>query len=137
PATPLPEGREAEPPPDKHEADAASRAGDAEKDFSGEDFSKASDMDAAHDDMYDNDTPPPTASQSQSSQPLTDWTTVKSGQRFEGDEDQLESTLANAGTLKDHLLDQLAIAALHPEDRMICVAMIDSIDEAGYLRADL
>jgi RNA polymerase sigma-54 factor len=99
-----------------------------------DDFSKSEDMDAHRDDLYESETPPPTASQNA---PLTDWSTVKSGQRFEGDEDSLESTLAGGGTLKDHLLDQLAIAALSAEKRLICVTLIDAIDEAGYLRADL
>jgi RNA polymerase sigma-54 factor len=99
-----------------------------------EDFSKAADLDAHGDDLYERDTPPETASQNT---PLTDWSTVRSGQRFEGDEDLLESTIAGGGTLKDHLLDQLAIAALSAERRLICVSLIDAIDEAGYLRAEL
>jgi len=69
--------------------------------------------------------------------PLADWTTVKSGQRFEGDEDLLESTVADGGSLKDYLVGQLAIAALDGEKRLVCVSLIDAIDEAGYLRADL
>jgi RNA polymerase sigma-54 factor len=132
---PLLERDEREHAPDEH--DKAAEAKDAEPvtDFTGEDFTKTADMDVSHDDMYDRDAPAQTASEA--AQPLTDWSTVKSSQRFDGDEDALESTIANAGTLRDYLHDQLAIAALHPEDRMICVAMIDSIDEAGYLRADL
>lgn len=99
-----------------------------------EDFSKAADMDAGGEDLYESDSPPATASQNS---PLTDWSTVRSGQRFEGDEDLLESTIAGGGTLKDHLQDQLAIAALSSDRRLICVALIDAIDEAGYLRVDL
>jgi RNA polymerase sigma-54 factor len=70
--------------------------------------------------------------------PLTDWSTVRgSTQRYEGEEDLLESTVAEGGTLKDHLIEQLAIAALDQDKRFICVALIDAVDEAGYLRADL
>jgi RNA polymerase sigma-54 factor len=69
--------------------------------------------------------------------PLTDWTTVKNSQRFDGDEDSLESSVAAGGSLKDHLEEQLAIAALSPEKRLICLSLIDAVDEAGYLRADL
>ncbi len=98
-----------------------------------EDFTKADDMDAGHDDMYvDNaraDAPEP-------AQPLTDWTTVKSGGRPEG-EDSLEGSLVEAATLKDHLEDQLSIAGLDGSSRMIGAAIIDSIDEAGYFRDDL
>ncbi len=101
-----------------------------------DDFSKAEDMDAGREDMYDGDTPPATATTTQNA-PLTDWSNVKSGQRFDGDEDTLELTLAAGGTLKDHLLEQVAIAALSPEKRLICVALIDGVDEAGYLRVEL
>ena len=58
-------------------------------------------------------------------------------QRFEGDEDSLESSVAGRRSLKDHLEEQLAIAALSPEKRLICLSLIDAVDEAGYLRADL
>jgi RNA polymerase sigma-54 factor len=102
-----------------------------ETELAREDFSKAEDLDARHDDLYDGD------KTEQSNTPLTDWSTVRSGQRFEGGEDSLESTLASGVTLKDHLHDQLSIAALSPEKRMIGVTLIDAIDEAGYLRAEL
>jgi len=99
-----------------------------------EDFSKCEEMDTSRDNLYDNDEPP---AASVPSQPLADWTTVRSSRGFEGDEDALESTVAEGGSLKDYLLGQLAIAALDHDKRLICVALIDAIDEAGYLRADL
>ena len=109
----------------------------ADEALSREDFSKTADMDqAAHDNMYDGGEPaaaPPAAAASQSS--LTDWTRVSSSGGF--DEEGMESSIAADLTLKDHLEAQLAIAALLPEDRMICLALIDGIDEAGYLRAEL
>ncbi len=101
-----------------------------------EDFSKCEEMDTSHDNLYDNDEPP-AAPAAVPNAPLADWTTVKSSQRFEGDEDLLESTIAEGGSLKDHLLEQLSIAALDAEKRLICVSLIDAVDEAGYLRADL
>ena len=42
-----------------------------------------------------------------------------------------------ARTAKDHLEDQLAIAALSGDDRLICLTLIDAVDEGGYMRADL
>ena len=109
----------------------------ADESLAREDFSKVADLDpSAHDNMYDVGDPAAAPSQ-MSGQPLTDWTTVRSASRFEGDEDPLESTVAGGGTLKDHLEEQVAIAALLPDDRLICMALIDAIDEAGYLRADL
>ena len=108
----------------------------ADEALSREDFSKASDMDeAAHDNMYDADQVTKSAEGPQSGS-LTDWTTVKSGNAYEG-EDGLESSVAAEASLKDHLEAQLSIAALLPEDRMILLALIDSVDETGYLRADL
>jgi RNA polymerase sigma-54 factor len=116
------------------EAPAKSESLDTE--LARDDFSKVADMDgAAHDNLYDGDTP--AAAGPRDAQPLTDWTTVKSGNSFEGEEDLLESTLADGGTLKDHLLDQVSIAALPADQRLILLQLIDSVDEAGYLRADL
>jgi len=131
------------------ERDDAAPAGEAERErleaapktetldgeLAREDFSKVADLDAGHDNLYDGDTPQPAAAAP--SAPLTDWSTVRSGNSFEGEEDLLESTLADGGTLKDHLLDQLGIAALSADKRLICLTLIDSVDEAGYLRADL
>jgi RNA polymerase sigma-54 factor len=99
-----------------------------------EDFSKAEDMDAGRDDLY-----PDEATRGEGdSQPLTDWSTVRSsGSRIEGDEDGLENILGNGESLKDHLLDQLTIAAFDPERRLICLSLIDCVDEAGYLRGEL
>jgi len=100
-----------------------------------EDFSKTSDMDeAARDNMYDAE-PAAAPSSSSGQASLTDWTRVSSSGGF--DEEGMESSIAAELTLKDHLEAQLAIAALTAEDRMICLGLIDGIDEAGYLRAEL
>jgi len=123
----------ADPERERPEAEVKSEALDTE--LAREDFSKVADLDASPENIYDGDTPQP--SPSAQSAPLSDWTTVKSGNSYEGDEDLLESTLAGGGTLKDHLLDQVSIAALPPDKRLICLTLIDSIDEAGYLRADI
>ena len=110
----------------------------ADEALSRDDFSKASDLDqSAHDNMYDSGEAAPTASTPAANTgevSLTDWTQAKSG-GF--DEEGMESSIAAELSLKDHLEAQLAIAALTPEDRLICLALIDGIDEAGYLRAEL
>jgi RNA polymerase sigma-54 factor len=121
-----------EPESQPEQAPASERADEA---LSRDDFSRTADMDeAARDNMYDGDVPATASAPGQGS--LTDWTTVKSGGSFDG-EDGLDAGLAEDPTLKDHLESQLTIAALTDEDRLICLALIDSIDEAGYLRADL
>jgi RNA polymerase sigma-54 factor len=129
--------REGAPVSDAPEAASADAPGErADEALAREDFSKTSEMDeAAHDNMYDGDPVPRTAEAPQSGS-LTDWTTVKSGNAYEG-EDGLESSVAAQASLKDHLESQLSIAALLPEDRMILMALIDAVDETGYLRADL
>jgi RNA polymerase sigma-54 factor len=105
-----------------------------------EDFSKCEEIDASRDDLYDEGEAHASVQESvreAAPLPATDWSQVKSGPRYDGDEDLLESTVANAGSLKEHLLEQLAIAALDADKRLICVALIDVVDEAGYIRGDL
>src|ERR1041385_5418608 len=120
--------REAAPVNEAAEVSSESAANErADVALSRDDFSKTSDMDeAAHDNMYDGE-PRKTAEGPQSGS-LTDWTTVKSGNAYEG-EDSLESSVAADASLKDHLESQLSIAALLPEDRMILLALIDAVDE--------
>ena len=99
-----------------------------------DDFSKAEDMDAERGDLYAEE------GEASSARPqdakLTDWTSARSGGSFDGEEGGIERSLMQAPSLKDHLTDQLTIAALEPDARLIGAAIIDAIDESGYLRAD-
>ncbi len=99
-----------------------------------EDFSKADDMDAESGDLYAED--PEASATPSSGMPLTDWTTVRSGGSFDWDGENVVDG-SQAPSLKDHLTEQLTIAALDPAKRLVGAALIDAIDEAGYLRADL
>src|SRR5581483_3487916 len=63
------------------------------------------------------------------------WASVGSG-RAEGDYN-LEAYVPAETTLADWLRQQLAIAVPQPSRRMIGQYLIDLIDEAGYLGADL
>jgi RNA polymerase sigma-54 factor len=112
-----------------------------DKALSREDFGTAADMDAGHDDLYTDEGRAETQEaaaprSSDTAQPLTDWSRAGNGGRPEG-EDGFEGTLTAEPTLKDHLEAQLAIAKLPPERRFIAVVLLDSVDEAGYLRTDL
>ncbi len=49
----------------------------------------------------------------------------------------LEQTLSEAEDLRSHLDGQLNLTALVPADRLIGKALIDSLDDSGYLSADL
>lgn len=135
---PLLERDESQPREDDRETVQKDNASErADESLARDDFSKVADLDSsAQDNMYDED-PSQRMAAAAGGQPLTDWTTVKSAGRFEGEDDGFESTLAGGGTLKDHLEAQVAIAALLPADRLICMALIDAVDEAGYVRADL
>ena len=103
-----------------------------------EDFGTAADLDAGHDDLYTDES---RAEKTEpggngNSPPLTDWSRAGSNARPDGDDD-FEGNLAAETTLKNHLEGQLAIAALPPAQRFIAIVLIESVDEAGYLRADL
>ena len=138
---PLLERDEAEPGPSDGEAsDGGDALGDAplSETLAREDFSTAADLDAGSDDMYTDETRTEKLASATAStaSPLTDWTRTGQGGRPEGD-DSFEENVAGETTLKEHLEDQLAIAALPPDDRLIALVLIESVDEAGYLRADL
>ncbi len=68
-----------------------------------------------------------------------DWSKAGSGggRGFEGDDAALEGALTREKTLSEHLHDQLSVAGLPPAEAAAASVLIDSIDEAGYLRADL
>ncbi len=67
-----------------------------------------------------------------------DWSKVGSGGgKFEGGGPDLEGTLSGEVSLRDYLTEQLHIAIADPGHRMIGAFLIDSVDEAGYLRVDL
>lgn len=55
------------------------------------------------------------------------------GDTGSGEASNLESYLAAKLSLKDHLLEQLPLAVDDPADRLIGHALIDAIDETGYL----
>src|SRR5262245_7491906 len=63
----------------------------------------------------------------------TEW-----GGGASNDEDyNLEAFVAAEVTLSDHLAEQMAVAITSPVQRMIGQYLIDLVDEAGYLPADL
>ncbi len=68
--------------------------------------------------------------------PLTDWSKASTGKGHD-DLSGLEDTLTNVATLGEHLDAQLTQAGLSPADRLIGAALIDALDDWGYLRADL
>ena len=63
------------------------------------------------------------------------WAQTGGGGSSEGYD--LDAFVGAERSMQDHLSDQLALALPDPADRMIGQYLINSIDEAGYLRADL
>ncbi len=68
--------------------------------------------------------------------PLQDWSKVSSGKNFD-DLPGLEETLASDITLAEHLDAQLTEAGVSATERMIGAALIDQIDDWGYMRGDV
>jgi RNA polymerase sigma-54 factor len=56
---------------------------------------------------------------------------------FDNDDVSLERTLATSVSLRDHLTEQLQVDVPDPVERLIGAYLIDLVDDAGYLRADL
>ncbi|MDR3512234.1 MAG: RNA polymerase factor sigma-54 [Caulobacteraceae bacterium] len=66
-----------------------------------------------------------------------DWTQAGRGGSFDADGEGMEGALQQATTLADHLRAQLVVAGLSGVDQLIAAVLIDSVDDGGYLRADL
>ena len=56
---------------------------------------------------------------------------------FDNNDANLESFVSNDISLKDHLSEQLALTIDDPVERIVAQHLIDLVDEAGYLTADL
>ncbi|MFQ5984039.1 MAG: RNA polymerase factor sigma-54 [Alphaproteobacteria bacterium] len=69
--------------------------------------------------------------------PFGSWRSGSRQADFDREPASLEQTLSQPKTLREHLLDQLNMDLLDPAERIIGVHLIDMIDEAGYLTADL
>ena len=69
---------------------------------------------------------------------LSSWANVRQRTHNGGDEDSnLEEFVSSGVSLKDHLHQQLPLTIHDPVERLIGQYLIDLVDEAGYLRADL
>jgi RNA polymerase sigma-54 factor len=65
------------------------------------------------------------------------WATPSQRQSVSAEDYNLEAFVAEEKSLSDFLGDQLGLAVTDPTLRLIGQALIDEIDETGYLRADL
>ncbi len=69
--------------------------------------------------------------------PAESWATAPSRQPISAEDYNLEAFVAEQKSLADHLGDQLGLATADPAMRLVGRVLINEIDEAGYLRADL
>ena len=65
------------------------------------------------------------------------WSTQPSRQPAASEDYNLEAFVAEEKSLADSLADQLGLAVGDPSIRLIGHALIDEVDEAGYMRGDL
>jgi RNA polymerase sigma-54 factor len=106
------------------------------------DSAASADIDAHHDDLYGDASPgardggeagderPTLAGDAGGS---LDWSRTGAGGGFELT-GEMEQGIARAKTLAEHLEDQAAMAGFDPVDRAVASALIDGVDEGGYLR---
>ncbi len=104
--------------------------------------------DAPADDRAEQDTPPEEAQEQDQAPEEDDWSTEDgpwtsgsgsgSGGSFDDDDNgSAAERVAEPETLRDHLLWQLHLSHLTPRDRGIGAALIDALDDDGYLRVPL
>jgi RNA polymerase sigma-54 factor len=121
---------------------AESRSDEAELSFSdAEAADRSSTVDAREDDVYGDAAPGERTSDRLSddgaSQPgLSDWSTAGKGGSF-NDGDGGERPERHDPTLWEHLQAQASAAGLSAADHAIALALIDGVDEGGYLRGEL
>ncbi|MFM8992464.1 MAG: RNA polymerase sigma-54 factor, partial [Alphaproteobacteria bacterium] len=59
------------------------------------------------------------------------------GTDFDDGDFAFENTLTRAKTLREHLLEQVAVEIRDPVDRILAEQLVNQVDEAGYLQADV
>jgi RNA polymerase sigma-54 factor len=67
----------------------------------------------------------------------TSWSGAAGGGGDDGEAPNLEAYVASRPSLHEHLAEQLGLACADPRRRLIGQAVIDGVDESGYLRESL
>jgi RNA polymerase sigma-54 factor len=94
-------------------------------------------LDTDYENVWTNDTSGDGVPAEPESGLYTDWS-VAGGRSFDdGEELTLEHTLSGQLSLREHLLEQVNVELPDPADRLIGTQLIEWLDEAGYLAADL
>ena len=66
-----------------------------------------------------------------------DWSRAGAGGGFDGEAADLEALLTRETTLRDHLAEQVQTAFADPVQKLIAGWLVDLVDDAGYIPADL
>lgn len=133
----------AEPAAAEPEADSPIVAGDGDGlegiDFTetipGGDQAATGDLDVDYDNLWNNDSSADATDGGLGDSAFAAWG-GGSGGTFDPGSGDLEQTLSEAATLRDHLIGQMNMEFGDPADRVIGVQLIDRLDEAGYLAED-
>ncbi|MFA7413066.1 MAG: RNA polymerase factor sigma-54 [Rhizobium sp.] len=78
-----------------------------------------------------------TAARADAPELLGQWKSMPGGGSDTGEGYDLDDFVAGQISLRDHLNQQIPFSLTDPADRLIALALMDQLDEAGYLRADL
>ncbi|WP_242914411.1 RNA polymerase factor sigma-54 [Brevundimonas pishanensis] len=92
-------------------------------------------LDAPSDALYDAAPGERNEVQTDAQPGLSDWSRAGNGGGF--DHDDFERPDEHELTLSEHLQAQASLAGFTPSEHAIALTLIDSVDEAGYLRANL
>ena len=95
------------------------------------------DLDTAYDNVYGEDSAADRAAPAAGDLGPSSYANARGGRFDDEDAMSLESTLARATNLHDHLSEQLHVACTDARDRLIGAYLIDLIDEAGYVAGDI
>ena len=101
-------------------------------------FERADTFDTGMNNLYDSDLGSDTAGlngHNTDSFQVSNWSGISStGGSFTGSEFSLEATLSNETSMRDHLEEQLSVAATSTTQRLIGTYLIDLLDDFGYVR---
>jgi RNA polymerase sigma-54 factor len=86
---------------------------------------------------YDNVFPDSAASDHASGQDASGWASLRQRAPGSGDDVNIEAFLANDISLREHLSAQLPLVLKEPAERLVGHYIVDMVDEAGYVPADL
>jgi RNA polymerase sigma-54 factor len=95
------------------------------------------DAESTYDTDYDNVYPDATPAEAAGSDNASGWASLRQRGSGSDDEVNIEAFVANDVSLRQHLSEQLPLVLKEPPERLIGQYLIDMVDEAGYLPADL